>query len=1223
MRKSPRRSLSFPGATLSAPAHLDELSSQQPDLQLSDQRVPSAASEPAHTRPGSAYQQDDSAAELQPEQCSTPRRNSHSTAPGGFRRSRLHSSEASTPATPASLQASPTASQHAAELGKLPSILSSLDLRGLIGSPTLTRVTSALKSPMPPATARTAMRTFETAKAQADAELLSFNRLVMGMINEDDTEPADADIMQSLVDISSTCIDEDVIAFKSSVQAVVDQLEEMRQQCCSPKPKNMITRLLFILTQCTRLLLSEAASPLSPNAGLYATLPRNHMSARLMRFTGFPSSTVRKAGVQKRVTDSPKSPIARAITLPSRTLQSMVSGMQQLRMNTAGLSTLPESPSQLGTGEGGFSTAALQHRGSIKRSPLGRSVVTALEAELNQAATPGADAAGSQLSSSAASLSSSPRANSLESQSRSSVDFDSSDLPLTKSKLFSGLLKFKRRFSSKRQRSPASPISPSSSFNFNSPVPDRSPSMRSLEDSSAPESPVTPPAFSRPPRSGGDHLGRQTSRLRASPRRCVTFPNPGSMRSKPLTVELPSSEPDSPVFRTGLQQDWDQGTPAFLQSRARPRHVDRDQSESGAEAGASSSDDVAESGSAWSPVSRQPSGSYVVCRICEEQVPSDVLAEHSKICCLVGDGGDQGHDVDARLTRLASAMQDRYEQAETSGRTQQHLAEWDMLEGLIVWCRSAAALQPDGTKQPVLRCESILGQLDDLLEEQPTHMNPFARELDTFARQIKGTIDGKMVVLASLADRPADSMSSGATTPIASTSANNHGMSIDEFEIIKPISRGAFGRVYLAKKRTTGDLFAIKVMRKADLIRKNMVQSVQMERNILAMANNPFVVRFYYSFTSKENLYIVMEYLNGGDCYSLLRVMGAISEDIARMYVAEAILALEYCHTQGIIHRDLKPDNLLIASNGHIKLTDFGLSCVGLMDRADNMSHHEQPMEMDSVQSNFSSRSAISPSKAPQERHSGMRVSDDGLQAPRHPSADVLRQAAAGSKPDSSREEKRKAVGTPDYLAPELLLGTGHGPEVDWWSLGAILYEFVTGCPPFNADMPEEIFENILNRSIIWPEDADDMSPDCTDLIDRLLAVDPCSRLGHRGAGEIKLHPWFKGLDWATLSRQKAAFIPALNNAYDTSYFLAKPVSANSLALDMDSEQSTDTEGLESPLPAGPLGVGASGGRQRSKSRASSRAGSRARRGLLPDVSRASFASSTSNVSSNICIPSP
>ncbi|KAK9865869.1 hypothetical protein WJX84_011148 [Apatococcus fuscideae] len=479
--KSPRRSLSFPGICPSDPAHPDELASLQPDLtgvQLSDSRSPSATSEPlalselAQSRPCSASQHYDSARELQPEQCTTPRR--ISSEAGGFCRSRLASSEASTPGTPASLLASPTTGHQ--DLAKLPSILSSLDLRGLIGSPTLTRATSALKSPMPPATARTTMRTFETAKSQVDSELLSFNRLVTGMIKEDDSEPEDADIMQSLVDISSTCIEEDVLAFKNSIQRVVDQLEEMRQQCSSPKPKNMITRLLFILTQCSRLLLTEAASPLSPNAGLYATLPRNRMSAKLMRFTGFPSSTARRAGIQKRAADSPKSPIARAITLPSRTLQSMVSGMQQLRMNTAGLSTLPESPSQMGTGEGVFTTATLQHRGSIKRSPLGRSVVTALEAELNQAATPSHEDAGTRPGS-AASLDSIGRAMSLEhSSSRSSAGFDSLEIPASNRKgLFSGLLKFKKRFSTKRQRSPASPISPSNSFNFSSPVPERSP----------------------------------------------------------------------------------------------------------------------------------------------------------------------------------------------------------------------------------------------------------------------------------------------------------------------------------------------------------------------------------------------------------------------------------------------------------------------------------------------------------------------------------------------------------------------------------------------------------------------------------------------------------------------------------------------------------------------------------------------------------------------------
>ncbi|GFH24762.1 serine/threonine protein kinase 15, partial [Haematococcus lacustris] len=182
----------------------------------------------------------------------------------------------------------------------------------------------------------------------------------------------------------------------------------------------------------------------------------------------------------------------------------------------------------------------------------------------------------------------------------------------------------------------------------------------------------------------------------------------------------------------------------------------------------------------------------------------------------------------------------------------------------------------------------------------------------------------------------AQSGPSGSSTPRSATAAPP-GMTIDEFDIIKPISRGAFGRVYLARKHATGDLFAIKVMKKRDLIRKNMVESVNNERNILALANNPFVVRFYYSFTSKENLYIVMEYLNGGDCFSLLRKFGCLDEEVARLYVAEAVLALEYCHAQGIIHRDMKPDNMLISANGHVKLTDFGLSCIGVIDRTDTL----------------------------------------------------------------------------------------------------------------------------------------------------------------------------------------------------------------------------------------------------------------------------------------------
>ena len=114
--------------------------------------------------------------------------------------------------------------------------------------------------------------------------------------------------------------------------------------------------------------------------------------------------------------------------------------------------------------------------------------------------------------------------------------------------------------------------------------------------------------------------------------------------------------------------------------------------------------------------------------------------------------------------------------------------------------------------------------------------------------------------------------------------------------------------------------------------------------------------------------------------------------------------------------------------------------------------------------------------------------------------------------------------------------------QVDWWSLGAILYEFVTGVPPFNADTPEQIFDNILERALSWPAGDGALSAECCNLIERLLTLDPAQRLGHRGAAEVKLHPWFAGLDWANLARTKAAFVPVLDGDTDTGYFTAKPV---------------------------------------------------------------------------------
>ncbi|XP_009979043.1 PREDICTED: serine/threonine-protein kinase greatwall, partial [Tauraco erythrolophus] len=152
--------------------------------------------------------------------------------------------------------------------------------------------------------------------------------------------------------------------------------------------------------------------------------------------------------------------------------------------------------------------------------------------------------------------------------------------------------------------------------------------------------------------------------------------------------------------------------------------------------------------------------------------------------------------------------------------------------------------------------------------------------------------------------------------------------SIEEFTIVKPISRGAFGKVYLGRK--AGRLYAVKVMKKADMINKNMVHQVQAERDALALSKSPFIVHLYYSLQSANNIYLVMEYLIGGDVKSLLHIYGYFDEEMAVKYISEAALALDYLHRHGIIHRDLKPDNMLISNQGHIKLTDFGLSRVTL-----------------------------------------------------------------------------------------------------------------------------------------------------------------------------------------------------------------------------------------------------------------------------------------------------
>nr|XP_011751082.1 microtubule-associated serine/threonine-protein kinase 3 isoform X13 [Macaca nemestrina] len=303
-----------------------------------------------------------------------------------------------------------------------------------------------------------------------------------------------------------------------------------------------------------------------------------------------------------------------------------------------------------------------------------------------------------------------------------------------------------------------------------------------------------------------------------------------------------------------------------------------------------------------------------------------------------------------------------------------------------------------------------------------------------------------------------------------------------DFETIKLISNGAYGAVYLVRHRDTRQRFAIKKINKQNLILRNQIQQVFVERDILTFAENPFVVSMFCSFETRRHLCMVMEYVEGGDCATLLKNMGPLPVDMARLYFAETVLALEYLHNYGIVHRDLKPDNLLITSLGHIKLTDFGLSKIGLMSMATNL--YEGHIEKD------------------------------------------------------AREFIDKQVcGTPEYIAPEVIFRQGYGKPVDWWAMGVVLYEFLVGCVPFFGDTPEELFGQVVSDEIMWPEGDEALPADAQDLITRLLRQSPLDRLGTGGTHEVKQHPFFLALDWAGLLRHKAEFVPQLEAEDDTSYF--------------------------------------------------------------------------------------
>ncbi|PYH75852.1 serine/threonine-protein kinase gad8 [Aspergillus uvarum CBS 121591] len=298
---------------------------------------------------------------------------------------------------------------------------------------------------------------------------------------------------------------------------------------------------------------------------------------------------------------------------------------------------------------------------------------------------------------------------------------------------------------------------------------------------------------------------------------------------------------------------------------------------------------------------------------------------------------------------------------------------------------------------------------------------------------------------------------------------NKHrSMKLEDFELLKVVGKGSFGKVMQVMKKDTGRIYALKTIRKAHIISRSEVTHTLAERSVLAQINNPFIVPLKFSFQSPEKLYFVLAFVNGGELFHHLQREQRFDINRARFYTAELLCALECLHGFKVIYRDLKPENILLDYTGHIALCDFGLCKLDMKDE----------------------------------------------------------------------DRTNTFCGTPEYLAPELLLGNGYTKTVDWWTLGVLLYEMLTGLPPFYDENTNDMYRKILQEPLTFPS-TDIVPPAARDLLTRLLDRDPQRRLGANGAAEIKSHHFFANIDWRKLLQRKyePSFRPNVLGARDTTNF--------------------------------------------------------------------------------------
>ncbi|XP_010497848.1 PREDICTED: serine/threonine-protein kinase RHS3-like [Camelina sativa] len=346
-------------------------------------------------------------------------------------------------------------------------------------------------------------------------------------------------------------------------------------------------------------------------------------------------------------------------------------------------------------------------------------------------------------------------------------------------------------------------------------------------------------------------------------------------------------------------------------------------------------------------------------------------------------------------------------------------------------------------------------------------------------------------------------------------------LGINDFRVLKRLGYGDIGSVYLVELKGANPTtyFAMKVMDKASLVSRNKLLRAQTEREILSQLDHPFLPTLYAHFETDKFYCLVMEFCSGGNLYSLRQKQPTkcFTEDAARFFASEVLLALEYLHMLGIVYRDLKPENVLVRDDGHIMLSDFDLSL----------------------------RCSVNPTLVKSFNGggtTGIIDNDASVQGCYQPSTFFPRMRQSSKKNRKSKSDfdgslpelmaeptdvkSMSFVGTHEYLAPEIIKNEGHGSAVDWWTFGIFIYELLHGATPFKGQGNKATLYNVIGQPLRFPEYSQ-VSSTAKDLIKGLLVKEPQNRIAYkRGATEIKQHPFFEGVNWALIRGETPPHMP-------------------------------------------------------------------------------------------------